>query len=218
LASIKQVIFDFDGVLVDSELIANTVEVEIKTALGFPVTLDEQIEKFTGLCSDHPVLLAELERLPEDYLSRVDQKVKLAYERELKSIVGVTDLLARLKLPKCIASGSEPTWLQYKIELTGLGRFFDSQAIFSTHMVARGKPHPDVFIYAIEKLGWNAENKRETLVIEDSVVGTQAGRAAGLTVCGFLGGGHIRPGHKAKLRAAGADFCVANFASLVNYF
>ena len=106
-----------------------------------------------------------------------------------------------------MASSSEPEGLAFKLEHTKLKHHFP-EAIFSGRMVERTKPAPDLFLLALEKMGWPAGN---TLVVEDSVAGVEAGRAAGLTVWGFTGGSHIYPGHEEKLVKAGADRIIANF-------
>jgi HAD superfamily hydrolase (TIGR01509 family) len=212
MKKIKCIIFDCDGVLVDSEIIANRIEVEVKNEFGLAITLDEQLQKFVGLGLSHPVVQEELRRLPSNYLQLVDDRVADAYAKELEAIVGVTDVLSQLTIPKCVASSSEPEWLRFKLEHTKLLNHFPD-AVFSGRSVKRGKPAPDLFQLAISTLGWNAT---ECLVVEDSVAGVQAGRAAGLTVCGFLGGSHIRDGHAEKLRAAGADVIVSDFREILD--
>ncbi len=206
----KSIIFDCDGVLIDSEIIANRIEVEVKTELGFPITLEEQLKKFVGLGMSHPVMQAELRRLPADYWQIVDDRVKVAYINELKAIDGVVEILEQLSLPKCVASSSEPEWLAFKLEHTKLARHFPD-AVFSGRMVKKSKPAPDLFLLALEKMGWDASS---CLVVEDSVAGVEAGKAAGLIVCGFTGGAHMYPGHAERLMAAGADHMISNFQQI----
>ena len=210
---IKSIIFDCDGVLIDSEIIANRIEVEVKSELGFPITLEEQLKKFVGLGMSHPVMQEELKRLPPDYWQVVDDRVKVAYLNELKVIDGVVEFLAQLSLPKCVASSSEPEWLTFKLEHTKLIHHFPN-AVFSGRMVKKSKPAPDLFLLAIAKMGWESPG---CLVIEDSVVGVEAGKAAGLTVCGFTGGAHIYPGHAEKLIQAGADHLVSDFKQIERF-
>lgn len=209
----KSIIFDCDGVLIDSEIIANRIEVEVKTELGFPITLEEQLKKFVGLGMSHPVMQAELRRLPTNYWQMVDDRVKVAYTNELKAIDGVVEFIEQLSLPKCVASSSEPEWLTFKLEHTKLIRYFPN-AIFSGGMVSKSKPAPDLFLLALEKMGWESSS---CLVIEDSVVGVEAGKAAGLTVCGFTGGAHIYPGHAEKLVKAGADHMISDFKQIARF-
>ena len=207
----KHIIFDCDGVLVDSEILANKAEVELKTELGFPITLEEQIKTFTGLSWHDPVLQAELQRLPSDYLERLDERVKILYQQELRTINGVMETLKAVTLPICVASNSEIDWLDYKLTITGIKSYFNNAA-FSRQLVKRGKPAPDLFLHAVETLGWSAP---DCLVVEDSVAGVTAGRAAGMIVCGFIGGAHIYPGQADKLLAAGADYIVSDIRSVL---
>jgi beta-phosphoglucomutase-like phosphatase (HAD superfamily) len=127
----KNVIFDCDGVLVDSEILANRIEVEIKTKLGFPITLEEQITKFVGCGMSHPLVQAELQCLPKEYWQLVDDRCDEVYKNELKAIAGVSYVLENLKLPKCVASSSEPGYLDMKLNLTDLKKFFVDDAILN---------------------------------------------------------------------------------------
>jgi HAD superfamily hydrolase (TIGR01509 family) len=208
----KNIIFDCDGVLVDSEIIANRIEVEVKNELGFPITLEEQISKFVGHGMTTSVMQEELSRLPESYNSIVDERCKIAYLQELKSIQGVTEVLQSLAHPKCVASSSRSDWLDYKLTLTDLKPFFKN-SVFSGDMVKKCKPAPDLFLYAIETMGWSAS---DCLVIEDSVAGVTAAKAAGILTCGFIGGSHIFPGHSEKLLAAGADYIIKDITMVIN--
>lgn len=208
----KYVIFDCDGVLIDSEILANRVEVEIKNKLGFPITLEEQINKFVGCGMNHPTMQAELQRLPKEYWQMVDDRCDEVYKAELKPIVGVVNTLDSLKLPKCVASSSEPDYLEMKLNLTDLKKYFSPESIFHGRLVKKAKPEPDLFFHAVKKMGWAAE---DCLVIEDSVHGVKAGRAAGMIVCGFLGGSHIHPGHADKLMTAGADYLISDIRNIL---
>jgi HAD superfamily hydrolase (TIGR01509 family) len=201
---IKHVIFDFDGVLVDSEIIANRLAVEMKAEHGIQITLEEQLLRFTGLAQNHPDMLEEMKRLPAGFMDAFKKRVRLKFIEELTVIDGAIDLLEGISLPKCVASGSEPESLAFKLAHTGLTKYFGPHT-FSSRMVKHGKPAPDLFLFAADKLGWKPG---ECLVIEDSLPGVQAGVAAGMTVCGFTGAGHIRDGHAENLRAAGAHFVV----------
>lgn len=208
---IQSIIFDCDGVLVDSEIIANRIEVEVKTELGFSITMEEQLKTFVGLAKNHPVMQAELERLPMDYWQVVDDRCKIAYQNELVAITGVDEVLGKLSLPKCVASSSEPEWLALKLNHTKLDHHFGA-AVFSTKLVKLSKPAPDLFLYVLDKMNWKVDS---TLVVEDSVAGVEAGKAAGLQVWGFVGGSHIYPGHEESLLKAGADRIISNFLSIL---
>lgn len=104
----KNIIFDCDGVLVDSEIIANRIESEFKTSLGFPITTQEHICKFVGLSEKHPIVRAELQRLPTNYLKGVDRLIQDAYETDLKPVAGVPNLLAAVEWRRCVDSNSHP--------------------------------------------------------------------------------------------------------------
>lgn len=209
----KYVIFDCDGVLVDSEILANRVEAEVKTELGFPTTTEEQITKFVGLGTNHPLIKDEIRKLPSHYLELVDQRIHEIYRKELVAIPGVIETLQALKLPACVASSSELEWIDIKLTITRARSFF-ADALFSGHMVKAGKPAPDLFLYAAREMGWEPS---ECLVIEDSVAGVSAGRAAGMIVCGFVGGSHILSGHAERLIQAGADYVIPDIRNLLRF-
>jgi HAD superfamily hydrolase (TIGR01509 family) len=208
----KHVIFDCDGVLINSEILANRVDAEVKTRLGFPITLEEQILKFVGQGSGNPVMVEEFRRLPKDYLQLLKSELAKVYESELRAHDGVAELLKNFPLPKCVASSSELNSLKRKLKFTELDRYFAPEAVFSGHMVERSKPEPHLFWLAAEKMGWAAE---DCLVIEDSVAGVTAGKAAGMTVCAFVGGEHILPGYTDQLLKAGADFVVPKISNIL---
>jgi HAD superfamily hydrolase (TIGR01509 family) len=197
------VIFDCDGVLIDSEVLANRANVEFLSRLGVSLTLEAYMQQFVGLSRRE-----ELEVLarnygvvfPDDYEVALSQYKRTLFERELQAIAGVEDLLQQLPLPKAVASGSSLERLEHTLKLTGLWPAF-APHIYSTALVAKGKPAPDIFLYTAEKLSVAPEC---CLVIEDSVPGVQAAVAAGMTVVGFTGGSHIRAGHDQKLLSCGA--------------
>lgn len=211
---IKYVIFDFDGVLVDSEIIANRLAVEMKAEHGVHITLEEQLLRFTGLAQNHPHMIEEMKRLPQGFMEAFKKRVRQKFTEELTVIDGAVELLSGIGKPKCVASGSEPESLTFKLNHTGLAHHFGANT-FSSRMVKNGKPAPDLFLFAADKMGWPVE---ECLVIEDSLPGVQAGVAAGMTVCGFTGAGHIRDGHGQKLKEAGARYVVADLREILKLF
>lgn len=200
---VELVIFDCDGVLIDSEVLANRANVEWLSRLGVSLTLEDYIQQFAGLSRRE-----ELEVLardygvvfPDSYEAALLQYQRELFDRELRPIAGVKDLLKQLALPKAVASGSSPERLEHTLKLTGLWPAF-APHIYSTALVAKGKPAPDIFLYTAKKLSVAPER---CLVIEDSVPGVQAAVAAGMTVVGFTGGSHIRAGHGQKLLSCGA--------------
>jgi len=207
----KFLIFDFDGVLVDSEILASTIEAQVKTEMGFPISLDEQIHKFTGTHATHPVQVEERKRLPENYIEVVHQRIYTKYKEELKPIPGTTEFLSQLKIPHAVASSSSGDGLELKLAITNLKKYFGDQ-VFNNDMVQNCKPAPDLYIHALKTMGWNAD---DGYAIEDSVPGVTAARGAGLKVIGFIGGGHVREGHGERLLQAGAIRLIKNLNELI---
>jgi HAD superfamily hydrolase (TIGR01509 family) len=148
--------------------------------------------------------------LPEDFAARDAEALRARFGAELRAIAGAASLLDDLALPVCIASSSLPDRLALTLALTRLDGYF-AGTVFSGVRVARGKPAPDIFLLAAREMG--ADPSR-TLVVEDSVAGVRAGRAAGMSVVGFLGGSHCGPDHGRWLTEAGAHHLVADFIEL----
>ena len=208
------IIFDCDGVLVDSEPVANGVLARYLTELGLPHG-DGDTDKYVGISI--PSMIAKIERewntaLPADFREELWRRDRLAFETELRPIAGIAEVLAGLQGPRCVASSSAPERIRNSLTLTGLIGFFEPH-IFSASQVENGKPAPDLFLFAAERMGVPAA---ECLVIEDAVPGVQAGRAAGMRVLGFAGGGHCRPGHAVKLIDAGAERVFDDMSELMD--
>jgi HAD superfamily hydrolase (TIGR01549 family) len=197
-------IFDFDGVIADSEAIANTVLAEIVTGLGHPTTLDQSLTRYSGQRWDE--VIAEIEAaigkpLPSDFSGQLKLATLARFRTDLKEVSGATNFIRRFShIPRCIASSSSIDRLQLCLSVLELEAEFGNH-VFSADMVARGKPHPDIFLFAAGKLGVSPD---ECLVIEDSAGGIRAAVAAGMTAIGLCAASHIREGHDAKLRDAGA--------------
>jgi HAD superfamily hydrolase (TIGR01509 family) len=197
------VIFDCDGVLVDSEVISCRAHAETLTRHGYPITAEQVFDRFLGV-SDREARLtieAELGRsLPDDFEAQMKEAARQRYADELRSIPYIGESLAAIGLPKCVASSGTPEKIRHGLGCAGL---YDQLAphIFSATQVKRGKPAPDLFLFAAEQM---QTAPARCLVIEDSVPGITAARAAGMAVLGFHGGSHCRPGYEATLRAAGA--------------
>jgi HAD superfamily hydrolase (TIGR01509 family) len=197
------VIFDCDGVLVDSEVISCRAHAETLTRHGYPITADQVLVRFLGV-SDREARMtieAELGRsLPDDFELQVKQATLQFYADDLRTIPHVDEVIAAIGLPKCVASSGTPEKIRHGLTCAGL---FDQLAphIFSATQVQRGKPAPDLFLFAA---GQMATSPSRCLVIEDSVPGITGALAAGMTVLGFHGGSHCRPGYDDRLRAAGA--------------
>jgi len=201
---VKLVVFDCDGVLVDSEMIASRELAAYLAEQGVRLTPQEARLRFTGcsLATVHEKIETEDGiALPATFEEDLRTRDRAAFDRELKAIPGVHALLEKLSLPKCVASSGSPEKIDHSLKLTGLEGFFGNN-IFSARMVARGKPAPDLFLFAAEKMG---VAPRDALVIEDSPVGIEAARAAGMTAVGFTGGSHCGPNYGERLKAAGAS-------------
>ena len=205
--------FDCDGVLVDSETVSCRVDSELFAEIGIKVGVDEISERFVGTTSREMCEILGREHgvdVPEAFRRRLLDTILARFETELAAIDGVADALARLPQPRCVASSSEPHRIRRSLELTGLLAHFEPH-LFSAKMVARGKPAPDLFLHAAERMGFAPA---DCLAIEDSVAGVTAARAAGMTVLGFTGGGHCGPGHGERLQRVGADLVFADMRAL----
>jgi len=207
------VIFDCDGVLVDSETISASTLAENLTRIGFPVDLDYVNEYYLGRSFD--VIRADYLRrvgrpLPQELADAWYGDLFAAFRRDLKPVAGAADVLRRLTIPKCVASSSAPARLALSLEVTGLTPLCGAD-IFSASMVSRGKPAPDLFLYCAEQMG---AVPGQTLVVEDSVTGVMAAVAAGMTAWGFVGGSHYAGRDTAPLRRAGA---ARIFASMTEF-
>ncbi|MGW2525030.1 HAD family hydrolase [Streptomyces sp. NPDC001617] len=182
------VIFDNDGVLVDSEPISNRLLAAYLTELGHPTSYEDSIRDYMGSAMHrvHELVLERTgQRLPADFDDVFHARVFAAFERELKPVAGATDVLERLAadgVPYCVASSGSHERIRVGHRTTGLDRWFDESRVFSSQDVGRGKPAPDLFLYAAERMGVAPER---CVVIEDSPLGVQAAVAAGMDVYGF---------------------------------
>ena len=211
----RAIIFDFDGVIADSEVLSNTVLAEIVTELGKATTVEDAYRDYMGK-RFHEVIAAiekAVGRAPppsfgEHYQGRTLER----FRRELAPIAGVREFIAKfVDLSRCIASSSSPDRLAVCLEVMEMTELFEGGRVFSASQVARGKPHPDIFLHAAAKIG---VSPRDCIIIEDSASGVIAGRAAGSTVIGLLAAGHIREGHGATLKKAGAHHLAANYVEV----
>jgi HAD superfamily hydrolase (TIGR01509 family) len=197
-------IFDFDGVIADSEAIANTVLAETVTELGHSTTLDEALERYSGRRWEEAIAQIEAaigRPLPSDFSSKLKRATLDRFRTDLKEVSGAAQFIKRFShIPRCIASSSSIDRLRLCLSSLAMEAEFGDH-VFSADMVARGKPHPDIFLFAASKLG---AKPNECLVIEDSAGGIKAAVAAGMTAVGLCAASHIREGHDIKLRDAGA--------------
>jgi HAD superfamily hydrolase (TIGR01509 family) len=206
-------IFDCDGVLIDSEILAAEVHAELLTGLGLAISQQEVIARFTGMTHEQMVELInqQLGRpLPEDYRERSVLELDRRLEG-VKPIEGILPLLERLQGPRCVCSNSGPERLKLSLTTVGLWARFQPH-VFSAPALGRSKPAPDVFLHAARVFG---VDPRDAIVIEDSSHGVSGGVAAGMRVIGFTGGGHSWPGHAEALSKAGAVKVVPRLADVL---
>ena len=202
-ANFDLVIFDCDGVLVDSEVISCRAHAEVLTRHGYPISADQVLDRFLGVSDREArmIIEAELGRgLPDEFEDQIKQATLRSYANDLTAIPGIGEAISAIGLPKCVASSGTPEKIRHGLTCAGL---YDVLAphIFSATQVARGKPAPDLFLFAARQMRASPER---CLVIEDSVPGVTGAVAADMTVLGFHGGSHCRPGYGERLRAAGA--------------
>ncbi|GGW24891.1 hydrolase [Streptomyces alanosinicus] len=182
------VIFDNDGVLVDSEPISNRLLAAYLTELGHLTSYEDSIRDYMGSAMHriHDLVLERTgQRLPDDFDDVFHARVFAAFERELQPVAGVSGVLEKLAadgVPYCVASSGSHERIRIGHRTTGIDRWFAEDRIFSSEDVGRGKPAPDLFLHAAERMGVEPER---CLVVEDSPLGVQAAVAAGMAVYGF---------------------------------
>jgi HAD superfamily hydrolase (TIGR01509 family) len=209
------IIFDCDGVLVDSEIIAAEVESRLLTEAGYPIGVEEMGERFAGMTWQNILLTVEREASIPLSASLLDKSEKLLDDRlarEVKVIDGVKFALSRLRRPYCICSNSASHRLELMLSKVGL------KDIFAPHVYSakdlgpdRVKPKPDIFLHGAKQFG---ADPARTLVIEDSVHGINGARAAGMRVVGFTGASHTYPSHADRLTDAGAETVISRMIDL----
>ena len=204
--ALSLILFDCDGVLVDSEIISAKVDAALLKELGYEISASEVAERFAGLTQDRILELLTAEagiRFPEDYAERQKVELDRRLAAEITEIPGVHDMLDRLDLPRAICSNSSSERLKIVLEPTRLWDRFRPYVYASREVgTKRPKPAPDVYLYGCRQ--FDAE-PRQTVVLEDSVHGVAAAVAAGCRVVGFTGGQHSYAGHGHALAEAGAE-------------
>ncbi len=199
------IVFDCDGVLIDSEVLSCSCLRSFLCEHGYQIELQDVFERFLGRgfsVVEEQYRLAVGRPLESGFADAFRAVVKERFARDLRPMPGIEALLAGLSTPCCVASSSDRDRLSFSLDFAKLGTHFGDR-VYSSDLVARAKPAPDLFLYAAERM--QADPSR-TLVIEDSVNGVRACKAAGMTVWGFIGGSHYAGRDGAgMLTEAGAD-------------
>lgn len=195
MRQISLVIFDCDGVLVDSEYLSATVLVDVFSGIGVKIDLPFVYAHFVG--HSFSAVAAKFARLhgsnvPESFEDDYRNRLLQSFVGRLKSMPGIEKTLDDLNVPYCLASGSSPQRVLKSLEVTGLHSKFENR-IFTTAIVKRGKPAPDVFLHAAAVMG---VEPHQCLVVEDSTTGIEAGITAGMAVWQFRGGAHFNHGYQ----------------------
>ncbi len=185
------IIFDCDGVLVDSEFVSSRVFSEAVSEYGFSISTEDCIKRFTGLCElDCRKAIMEESgiEIPNNYWSLLQPALKKAYETELTALLHpVLEILDSLGIPRCVASNSSRSHVVECLEHTKQLKFFTDSSIFTSQQVPRAKPAPDLFLFAAKEMGFSPD---DCIVIEDSSTGANAAIAAGMQVLMYVGGSH----------------------------
>jgi HAD superfamily hydrolase (TIGR01509 family) len=207
------IIFDFDGVLLESEFEANVQLAELLTGLGHRHTAAEAIRHYTGLAG--PDFIAAIERrigteLPAEFHDSMKEKSIRALKEGIDAVAGAVDFVRSLPpgLPKAVASSSSTKWIRGHLEHLGLSDAFREHVYSGREHVARGKPAPDIYLHAAERLG--VEIAR-SVILEDSEVGARGAVASGAAVIGLAAGRHCFDGHDEMLRAVGIHHIARSF-------
>ncbi|MGN6274687.1 MAG: HAD family hydrolase [Solirubrobacterales bacterium] len=188
----RLVIFDCDGVLVDTEPVSNRVMAEAITEAGLPMSADAVADAFEGMRLDDIAAAVEKElgaSLPSGWVPAFEERRAIEFRKGVEAVPGVAtalDQVAAAGIPICVASQASRQKTELTLGLSGLIDHFEEGALFSSRMVERGKPHPDLFLLAARSMGCEPS---ETVVVEDGVPGARAGRLAGMTVLGYASSG-----------------------------
>lgn len=211
------IIFDCDGVLVDSEILSIEIGTALLNTAGFDLTADSIADRFVGMSYHDMMRLIEIDfgrPIPPGLSERIQRDTMASFPDRLAAVVGVEQLLSDLGPARCVASSSNLDRVQLSLDITGLARFFDPAHVYSAQMVRNGKPAPDLFLHAAEQL---RTDPAACLVVEDSPHGVAAARAAGMNAVGFVGGRHARPSLASRLEEAGAVAVVDSPDQILRY-
>lgn len=205
MSDFAAIIFDFDGVLLESEFELNRVTAEILTELGHETTVDQALERFTGLSGRDVIGAIEAHigtTIPSEFHPRMKASSIRVLEQGIDAIVGAVDFVRDLPpdLPRAVASSSSTKWIRGHLAHLGLSDAFGDHVYSGHEHVERGKPAPDLYIHAARQLGVAIE---KCVIIEDSRVGVRGALASGARVIGLAAGSHCLDGHDEALRSLG---------------
>lgn len=212
--NVMLLIFDCDGVILDSMRLHNEVESQLYKEQGILIEPAELGRRFSGVPIEEEFRILERETgrtLPGELEAEMAERKKRAFAERLQAMPGIGEVLDVLHgIPRCIASGTRLDELKYALDLVDMQHRF-APHVYSSELVPRGKPFPDLFLYAAAQVGFEPE---QCLVIEDGVAGVQAACAAGMRVFGFTGGSHCDSEHHERLAGAGAELVFADMRQL----
>ena len=216
MISFDAIIFDFDGVLLESELELNRLTAELLTNLGAPTTLEEALQFFTGLTGPDVMKIIE-NRLggpvPTSFNEEMRRASARALDEGLEPLIGAVDFVRALPpaLPRAVASSSSTRWIRTHLDHLGLRDSFEPHIYSGKEHVTRGKPEPDLYLHAAQELGIDIVR---AVILEDSRVGATGALASGATVIGLAAGRHCLDGHDEMLRDVGVEHVARSFGEV----
>lgn len=207
------ILFDFDGVLLESEAAGNRQIADYLTRIGHPTTPEESMAHFMGLSGDdfHAAVASWIGRpIPEDFHAARKAEDRRVLEEGLPEVAGAIDFITRLPaaLPRAITSSSSTRWIATHLDHLGIRDSFGDKLFSGREHVTRGKPEPDLYLHAAQALGVDI---RRTVILEDSPVGVTGAVASGATVIGLCAGSHCAADHGERLRALGVQHVAHDF-------
>lgn len=205
---LSMIIFDLDGTLIDSEAFLKEIEAELKCELGFDITFEEQASRFGGI---GPYQQLELDsKLPKHFAPEAEKRFRELAPGRLKCCSGVDDFLESCEEKTVIASNGPLEWIVSALQVTGLDHFFSNQELFHVDMVKNKKPAPDLFLLAARE----ASLRESVTVVEDSIVGVQAGLAAGFKTLGYVGANRNPEMISEEMKQLGAESLFHHYSEL----
>ncbi|MFM8374164.1 MAG: HAD family hydrolase [Bacteroidota bacterium] len=216
MSQIKHILFDNDGTIVDSEVIAQQTMIRLMAEHDFVMSEQEYSHQFPGLLGRDILRILRDNHgfdAPANFMQRMQSEYSLSFTTKLKVIPGMWKLFRDLKVPKSIVSNGSVRHVEFCLRKVRLLSALDGH-IFSAEHVRNPKPHPDAYTHALEQLGLKPD---EALAVEDSPTGVKAAKDAGLFTVGFLGASHVHKGHERKLKKAGADIIAADSRELARF-